>query len=141
MKGKKYRKWYEKHKEDLESRKSPVIVHGYMLYECSGCGTVYKMYLEKGLEDRVQDKIYPEKHKPVPFAIRCKQCGGFQCSHRYWKIGNSDIYEELPEGASYFKNTPKESCGMPVLRASYKNMAEWDYEDRMETIREAIGRG
>ena len=76
----------EKAREEIfKQNKNPeeyedVIVHGYMVYECRDCGTIYKMWLEKGLEDRVQDKKCPDKHKPVPFGIRCK-CGSFNCGH------------------------------------------------------------
>lgn len=90
-------------------------VHGYFLYQCNNCGAVYKMYLDKGLEDRVQDEQYPEEHKPVPFIIGCRACTGGMCSHILWGVGDSDEYTELPEGANYFKNSRKEECGKPVI--------------------------
>jgi hypothetical protein len=90
-------------------------VHGYFIYRCENCGAVYKMYLDKGLEDRVQDKYYPEKHKPVPFAISCRACTGGWCNHILWGVGDSDEYTELPEGANYFKNSRKEECGKPII--------------------------
>lgn len=111
-------------------------VHGYFIYECERCGTVYQMYLDRGLEDSVRDALYPKEHKPVPFAIMCKECAkvaetlgrekpyGF-CRHILWGIGDSDTYTELPEGASYFRNDPKEPHGIPVYNISYRNKEEW----------------
>lgn len=164
-KGKKYRKWYESHKEELNrreklvKREKPVTeaqeekpvkikhpVHGYFIYECERCGTVYKMYLDKGLEDHVQDILYPERHKPVPFTIMCRNCAEVAktlkrndyyglCRHILWGIGDSDEYEELPEGASYFKNDPKEDCGIPVCKESYRNKDVWYKTMMAERIR------
>lgn len=57
---------HSKEKEKSEEYED-ISVHGYYIYECRECGAVYKMWLEKGLEDTVQDRKYPEKHKPVPF--------------------------------------------------------------------------
>lgn len=83
------------------------------------------MYLEQGLEDHVQDKIAPDKHKPVPFAIGCRACQKAYCNHVLWGIGDSDDYGELPEGASYFKNDPKNDCGVPVIEESFHNRDHW----------------
>ena len=57
---------HSKEKEKSEEYED-IPVHGYYIYECRECGAVYKMWLEKGLEDTVQDRKYPEKHKPVIF--------------------------------------------------------------------------
>lgn len=155
-KGKKYRKWYEKHKEEIQKngghRKKSVNtyngvacmpvevvetgelirgnglehpVHGYFVYECEECGAVYQMYLDKGLEDKLQDRYYPDKHKPVPFMIGCRNCGKGYCKHILWGIGDSETYEELPEGESYFKNDPNEPCGVAVCNKSYHSKAHW----------------
>lgn len=164
-KGKKYAKWYAKHFKEIEARKQkpkqevqggmfcmPVDVvengelikgdslkhpvHGYFIYECERCGAVYQMYLDKGLEDSLQDRYYPDKHKPVPFTIMCRECAqlaetlgrkelyGF-CRHILWGIGDSETYEELPEGASYFKNDPNEPHGIPVCNTPYRNREAW----------------
>lgn len=123
------------------------IVHGYMIYECKRCGTVYQMYLEKGLEDRVQDLQYPYKHKPVPFAIGCRECAKVAvslgrkeyygtCYHILWGIGDSDEYEELPEGASYFKNDPKADCGVAICRKSYRNRDAWSRDMEANRLKE-----
>ena len=85
--------------EDTED----ILVHGYFIYQCKDCGAIYRMWLEKGLEDHVQDQEDPESHKPVPFGIRCK-CGGFNCLHILWGIGDSDNYSYLKKGESYFSN-------------------------------------
>lgn len=157
-KGKKYRKWYESHREEIENRpkrapkppkveevkedpqEDPVIVHGFMLYECQRCGTIYQMYLEEGLEDRVQDKIDPSKHKPVPFAIGCRACKKDHCNHILWGIGDSDNYGVLPEGASYFKNDPNSDCGVPVIGESFNSRDHWmrEMSSRKEDIMSTI---
>lgn len=108
-----------------------ILVHGYMVYECRDCGTIYKMWLEKGLEDHVQDKEYPDKHKPVPFGIRCK-CGSFNCTHILWGVGEKDEYESLRKGESYFKNDPDQRCGTPVLRKSLRNRQQLLYSQFAE---------
>lgn len=42
----------EEMEHSKEKEKSEDIpVHGYYIYECRECGAVYKMWLEKGLED------------------------------------------------------------------------------------------
>lgn len=136
--------------EDKQQESVPegvTLVHGYFIYECKRCGTVYQMYLEKGLEDRVQDKLYPENHKPVPFAIGCRECAKVAeatknnkyygiCYHILWGTGDSDEYEELPEGASYFKNDPKADCGVAVCKKSYRSREAWMRAMIAERIRE-----
>lgn len=152
-KGKKYRKWYEKHEEEIRNRQQentksmyalkidkdtfyPKIkekppkeishpVHGYFIYECGECGTVYQMYLDKGLEEKEQDKREPDQHKPVPFMIGCRNCEKGYCKHILWGIGDSNRYEELPEGESYFKNDPNEPCGVAVCNKSYRSKDHW----------------
>lgn len=158
-KGKKYKKWYQKHftadgkrKEEkpvgnffcmpveveetgklytADSLKHPV--HGYFVYQCEECGAVYKMWLDKGLEDHLQDKYYPDKHKPVPFCIGCRSCGKGWAKHILWGIGDSDDYTELPEGANYFKNDKKEDCGKPII--SKPDAMDLEYFKRMELFK------
>ena len=141
---KSYKKWYRKHftpdgkriderkpsisnffcmpKEIVDQGKLIVAetelthpVHGWFLYQCRGCGAIYKMWLDKGLEDRLQDSYYPDKHKPVPFAIGCRKCKKNYADHILWGIGDSEEYTELPDGANYFKNTDKDDCGKPII--------------------------
>lgn len=163
-KGKKYAKWYAKHFREIEAKKQkakeePVHkefcnmpaevvetgelhrgnglnhpVHGYFMYECESCGVLYRMYLDKGLEDRLQDRYFPDQHKPVPFIIGCRQCGKGYCKHILWGIGDSEVYEELPEGASYFKNDPNKECGVAVVNEPCAKSRD-DYY-----LREIIGR-
>lgn len=93
----------------------PPMVHGAMWYKCEKCCKKWRMWLEKGLEDRIQDAIDPEKHKPVPFTIMCK-CGGM-ARHVDWQ---DDIslggYKPIAEHMSYFKNDPSKDCGVPIVR-------------------------
>lgn len=108
--------------EELED----ILVHGYFVYECEACGKVYKMWLEKGLEDTVQDKAFPENHKPVPFIIGC-ECGG-ACKHILWGIGDDTRYEYLKKGESYFSNSEENDCGKSVLRKSYGGLKQFERE-------------
>lgn len=121
-----------------EELKHPV--HGFFLYECEKCGAVYQMYLDKGLEDKVQDKYYPDRHKPVPYIIRCRKCDGM-VRHILWGIGDKDEYEELPEGASYFKNDPKDRCGVPVVNEIFRDKAHWMRISMARRFGENYGRG
>ena len=98
--------------EPLERR---ILVHSAMLYECVVCKTVYQFWLEKGLEDRKQDKIEPEKHKPVPFTTPCL-CGG-TASHIAWdKDIELDDYRLLEEDENYFENTEEYDYGVSHIR-------------------------
>lgn len=132
-KGKKYRKWFEKHgsenrvkrikrvktskqysNEDI-SKELSHPVHGFMIYECEKCGAIFRMWLDKGLEDRVADAVNPQLHKPVPFCIGCRKCENGFAKHILWGIGDNNEYEEIPEGANYFENSSDESCGKPII--------------------------
>jgi hypothetical protein len=93
----------------------PTLIHGAMWYKCEKCGKRWRMWLEKGLEDKIQDEQEPDNHKPVPFSIMCK-CGGW-ANHIDWY---DDIslrgYRPLVDSMSYFKNDANSDCGIPVLR-------------------------
>lgn len=93
----------------------PTMIHGAMWYKCEKCGKKWRMWLEKGLEDKIQDVLEPDNHKPVPFIIGCT-CGG-QASHT---DRNNDIrlggYRPLGENMSYFKNDTNSDCGVPVIK-------------------------
>lgn len=104
-------------KRDIETEplSRDILVHMAMHYKCEECGRVFKFWLEKGLEDRKQDEINPESHKPVPFAIQCL-CGG-TAKHFAW---NQDInltdYRLLGENENYFENKEDEDCGVSHFR-------------------------
>lgn len=97
-----------------EAKKTIHQVHGYMVYKCRQCGGIYIMWLEKGLEDPLAEKIFNMKHKPVPFAITCIQCFN-SCQHVHWDIGNSTEYTEKPDDANFFMLTEEDDCGLPVI--------------------------
>ena len=112
-----YRDIYNARVKDIEKNRLEVIVHGYMLYCCEDCGFEIKMYLERGLEDRVEYEK-TGKHKPVPFIIGCPKCGGFM-RHIAWDVGRSDIYTFFTphDGDGYaglFADFDAE-CGLPVI--------------------------
>ncbi len=95
------------------NHKESILVHGYFVYSCDICGTVVNMYLQKGLEDKVEFNK-TGKHKPVPFVIRCPMCKNLSMRHILWGVGNSDEYEPLPDGESFFLNDDQYDCGVPV---------------------------
>lgn len=83
------------------------MVWAFMMYNCEDCGQWTKMYLESSLE-----RHNGKNHKPVPFGIICPNCGGFHC---YDRSGLIKLYEEraLRNGEHYFKDDPKQDCGIP----------------------------
>lgn len=56
---------------ETEPLNRKIMVHSAMHYKCEVCGRVFRFWLEKGLEDKKQDRINPENHKPVPFCTGC----------------------------------------------------------------------
>lgn len=101
------------------------IIHGYMLYECTNCGKVYIMNLERGLEDPTYD-AETGKHKPVPFSFICPCCGG-NAFHVSWDLTKSTLgknyrsYREMTDEKNviifrnFFWNDPNSECGGPVI--------------------------
>ena len=106
---------YERKDIEIEPLDREIMVHLAMHYKCEVCGTVFRFWLEKGLEDKKQDEINPNNHKPVPFCIGCL-CGG-TAKHFAWE---SDIslydYRQLNDDENYFENTQDENCGIPHFR-------------------------
>ncbi len=106
---------YDRREIEKEPLKRKILVHSAMHYKCEVCGTIFQFWLEKGLEDRKQDEINPNSHKPVPFCIGCL-CGG-TAQHFAW---GSDIklddYRQLKEDENYFENTEDENCGVSHFR-------------------------
>ena len=88
------------------------VVWAYMVYACEDCGNRLFMYLEEGLEQG------GARHKPVPFAIRCPKCGGFHCYDVTGLIKLTSGPRALNTKEHYFKNTPKDDCGIPVHPAN-----------------------
>lgn len=84
------------------------LVHAFMYYECEKCGKRIRMYVESGLEE------FGENHKPTPFAIRCRGCGGIM--HDVSGLIKLGRYMELPDTESYFKNSKESDCGIPIIR-------------------------
>ncbi len=105
------------HKSDVETEplKRKILIHMAMYYQCECCNKVYRFWLEKGLEDKKQDAVFPESHKPVPYIIPCL-CGR-EARHIAW---NEDItlndYMPLSENMNYFENVEDSNCGRPHYR-------------------------
>ena len=97
-------------KSTRQYQKTAPIVWAYMGYLCDDCHYYVDMYLENTLE-----RHNGENHKPVPFMIRCPQCGGFHC---YDRTGLIKLPEERPlkMNENYFKDDPNCDCGRPVIR-------------------------
>lgn len=93
-----------------------VMVHGSMLYKCERCGNIFKMYLERGLEDRVYEAVHPGTHKPVPFAINCTCERGAIATHQFWYADEEFDHRELLEEECYFENAEGCDCGKPHIR-------------------------
>jgi DNA-directed RNA polymerase subunit RPC12/RpoP len=95
----------------------PTMVHGAMWYKCSECGKKWRMWLEKGLEDKIQDKFEPDKHKPVPFTIKCPHCSNGLAQHVDWYDDvHMGCYRPIADHMSYFKNDSSSDCGIPIIR-------------------------
>lgn len=113
---------FEKLAEQVEKVRAwhnadPVYVHGAMKYQCQNCGISWWMFLEKGLEEPGED------HKPVPFIIHCPVCGGLARDiSGICKL--PDGYEEMPDGASYFKNYSSSGCGVPVIGNQFRSLIQ-----------------
>ena len=106
---------YKPRQVETEPLERKILVHSAMLYECEVCRTIYRFWLEKGLEDRKQDEIEPENHKPVPFCTTCL-CGG-TARHIAWdKDIVLDDYRLLEEKENYFEKTEESSCGVSHFR-------------------------
>lgn len=82
------------------------IVWAKMIYICNDCGARFDIYLENTLERHNGDK-----HKPVPFVIRCRKCNKFHCFDR---TGLIPLLEEreIRLGEMYFSDEPKYDCGV-----------------------------
>lgn len=111
MNGKKY----QERVIETDTLNREVLVHTAMYYQCVCCGRIYRFWLEKGLEDRMQDAIDPGGHKPVPYCVGCL-CGG-TARHVAWeKDVRLDKYELLGEDMNYFENSEDSDCGIPHFR-------------------------
>lgn len=121
---------FEKYKTTLgerviEASKQDHIIHGYMVYQCEHCASIYVMWLEKGLEDPTDDEK-TGMHKPVPFGFICPVCGG-TATHTLWSLGKDSLgknyksyqkYVEQPNRLIYrnfFWNDPTTDCGVPII--------------------------
>lgn len=137
-------KFFQSKNVEIDMLTREVLVHGAMNYKCEDCGKIFRMWLEKGLEDKMQDAINPEKHKPVPFTIGCL-CGGL-AQHTAWhediELG---VYRPLGDGMSYFENTDDCDCGRPHIktdgcRTSNKNRHEEIAEHMKQNVEEQRNR-
>lgn len=101
---------YGQNEIETQTLEREILVHGAMHYKCENCGEMYRIWLEKGLEDRLQDEEYPELHKPVPYIILCA-CGG-RAKHILWETDiHLNEYRKLKDTENYFENVQGEECG------------------------------
>lgn len=112
----------EKAKKALEN---DFNIHGYMVYQCEECNSIYVMWLAEGLEDPTDD-VKNGKHKPVPFGIVCPCCGGI-AFHKFWGVGKLTLgkhhrsYKEYVSQQNkliyenFFWNDPEEDRGTPII--------------------------
>lgn len=91
--------------------KTPIKSKRIMFYECQDCGVIYMMFLEKGLEEH-----NGTLHKPVPFGLLCRKCGGFKCFHRLGSDISFNYLIGVPDDFNYFKNYDDADCGMPIIK-------------------------
>ena len=82
------------------------VVWAKMIYVCGDCGSKFRIFIENTLERPIGDK-----HKPVPFGIRCPNCKNFHCFDR---SGLIELPEERPvkTGELYFADKKKYDCGV-----------------------------
>lgn len=109
----------------IEASKQDHIIHGYMVYQCEYCNSIYVMWLEKGLEDSTDDEK-TGMHKPVPYGFTCPACGEMAV-HTLWSLGRDSLgkhyksyqkYVEQPNRLIYrnfFWNDPTTDCGVPII--------------------------
>ena len=109
----------------IEANKQDHTIHGYMVYQCECCKSIYVMWLEKGLEDPTDDEKIGA-HKPVPFGFTCPVCGDI-ATHVLWSLGKNSLgknyksyqkYVEQPNRLIYrnfFWNDPATDCGVPII--------------------------
>ena len=100
-----------------------------MIYECKGCGTRHRVYLEDGCEGVSADS---DRIKvPVPFTVSCS-CGSYY-THISWnkdqKLSPDRMKVGIPTGAHFrypsraeFKKWKGQACGRAV------NFRAWNKE-------------
>lgn len=100
-------------------------IHGFMIYQCEDCNSIYVMWLAEGLEDPTDD-AKTGKHKPVPFGIVCPACGG-TAFHKFLGVGkltlgqNHRSYKDYISQQNkllyenFFWNDPDSDCGVPII--------------------------
>ena len=79
-----------------------------MLYQCETCENTWRMWLEVGLEEG------GDTHKPVPYGIPCKYCGGLAVHIDWHKDINLESAIPIFSGLDYFANRADRDCGVPV---------------------------
>ena len=104
---------YEKKRHEQEAgerENEKVLVWAVMIYRCADCGFEIPMYLENTLE-----RHNGNDHKPVPFGMVCPECGGYHCYDDVSKFRILTVERPLREGESYFKDSHKYDCGIPII--------------------------
>lgn len=109
----------------IKAMESDFRIHGFMIYQCEDCNSIYVMWLTEGLEDPTDD-AKTGKHKPVPFEIVCPGCGG-AAFHKFWGVGKPTLGQNHRSYKDYisqqnkllyenfFWNDPDSDCGVPII--------------------------
>lgn len=117
----------------VKAIESDFRIHGFMVYQCEDCNSIYVMWLAEGLEDPTDD-AKTGKHKPVPFRFVCPACGG-TALHRFWDLGkltlgqNHRSYKDYISQQNkllyenFFWNDPDSDCGVPIILGPDYSMA------------------
>lgn len=118
----------------VKAMESDFRIHGFMIYQCKCCNSVYVMWLAEGLEDPTDD-AKTGKHKPVPFEIVCPTCGGI-AFHNFWDVGKQTLGQNHRSYKDYilqqnkllyenfFWNDPDSDCGVPIILGPDYPMAD-----------------
>lgn len=109
----------------IEVMKNDFKIHGFMIYQCQECNSIYVMWLAEGLEDPTDD-AKTGKHKPVPYGITCPSCGGI-AFHSFFNVGkmtlgmNHRSYKDYISQQNkllyenFFWNDPESESGVPII--------------------------
>lgn len=86
------------------------VLNGYFIYGCDDCKQGFRMFVEHGLEEKDDG----DKHKPVPFIIKCPFCGKNNCKDVSFKKIPCSVGIYATDNHPYFANVEGDDCGKPM---------------------------